>query len=116
MFRTRIFVSVLAVVQLALVAGCSSTQPAYERNPEFNDSQPLAASAATLTVEGLSCPLCASNIDKQLMEVEGVESVRVNLSSGQVQLALKDNPRPSRRALADAVDRSGFTLTKIETR
>lgn len=122
------------ILTLLILVGCGTTDPARtdlpaeSRDPDTNEvtftatpeqaayarsSDPIAADSATLMVNGLSCPLCASNIDEQLARVPGVESVRVDLSNGRVQIALRD-PRPSPRALADAVENSGFTLVRIE--
>jgi Cu+-exporting ATPase len=69
---------------------------------------------ATLHVKGMSCPLCANNIDKQLLRVPGVTGVTVDLGTGQVRARLvPDNP-PGRQALARAIEQSGFTLERIE--
>lgn len=74
--------------------------------------QPLEADQVTLFVNGLSCPLCASNVDSQLLSVKGVSKVTVDLNRGQVDLTLTD-PKPSPWALSNAIDRSGFTLVRI---
>jgi copper chaperone CopZ len=62
----------------------------------------------------MSCPLCATNIDKQLLQVPGVRKVSVDLGSGKVVVDLKERPKPSRAALAKAIRDSGFTMTRIE--
>jgi copper chaperone CopZ len=68
------------------------------------------SNATVLHVYGMSCPLCATNVDKQLLKIDGVNNVRVNLSSGEVIVfTSKDNP-PSYEQLARAVEESGFTL------
>lgn len=74
--------------------------------------QPLEADRVTLFVNGLSCPLCASNVDSQLLALKGVSKVVVDLNRGQVDVAMSD-PKPSPWALSNAIDRSGFTLVKI---
>lgn len=65
-------------------------------------------------VKGMSCPLCATNIDKQLMHVRGVEHVSVNLGTGEVQVRLAPGNPPTREELAAAIERSGFTLDRID--
>lgn len=77
---------------------------------------PLSSDRALLHVRGLSCPLCASNIDVQLKRIDGVENVAVDLGNGTVDLSMKGEPRPSPKALADVIDRAGFTLVKVEAR
>jgi copper chaperone CopZ len=98
----------------------------YEQHPvnhEVSESdkvaakstEPVAADSAVLWVNGLGCPLCATNIDKQLERVKGVSKVDVDLSNGKVKLGLKPGgPHPSPAVLGEAVEDAGFTLVKIE--
>lgn len=79
------------------------------------DPGPITGSSATLIVHGMSCPLCANNVDKQLMAIPGVESVNVDMGSGEVKVALATQPRVTRAQLARAVDASGFTLMEVRT-
>lgn len=79
-------------------------------------TQPLTGSMATLYVNGLGCPLCATNIDLQLKRVKGVEVTKVDLSTGKVDLAMVGPSKPSPKRLHDAVADAGFTLVKIESR
>jgi copper chaperone CopZ len=79
-------------------------------------TQPLTGSMATLYVNGLGCPLCATNIDLQLKRVNGVEVTKVDLSTGKVDLAMIGPSKPSPKRLHDAVADAGFTLVKIESR
>lgn len=84
---------------------------------EFVKSEsPLAGASAVLWVNGLGCPLCATNVDKQLERVPGVSSVAVDMSSGKVTIGLEGDTRPSPARLAHAVEDAGFTLVKVETR
>lgn len=77
--------------------------------------EPIERERITLVVYGMSCPLCATNVDKQLLAVAGVTSVNVDLSTGNIDVLIADEaPRPSTRQLADAVVRSGFTLKDIK--
>lgn len=77
---------------------------------------PIAGDRATLYVNGLGCPLCASNIDRQLERVKGVDTVAVDLSVGKVDIAFKPGAeRPSPARLGEAVEDAGFTLVKVET-
>ncbi len=97
-------------------AATSTTVPARRHwRPDATADQPIASASATMWVKGLSCPLCANNIDKQLKRVSGVDSVRVDLGDGKVTVKLADAGRPTRRDLAKAVEQSGFTLDRIET-
>ena len=78
---------------------------------------PIDAESVVLFVNGMGCPLCASNIDKQLVRLAGVKTVKVDLGQGLVTLALTPGAKhPSPHRLGEAVEDAGFTLVKVETR
>jgi len=120
--KTNLAVLLLAV---SLQFGCRTAGTTAETKPagrpggaivgEANDPAPITEATATLSVSGMSCPLCANNIDKQLMRVKGVSGVSVDLGSGKVVVKIGGDQKPSRMELADAIRQSGFTLTRIET-
>jgi copper chaperone CopZ len=102
---------------LAVFAGCQSTSPQVGRTADTQTVETATAGAAPLAilhVEGMSCPLCASNIDKQLLDVRGVEDVVVNLGTGEVRATLSSERPPTREQLTTAIVRSGFTLSRLE--
>lgn len=100
-----------AVLALALaLASCGPKDAA----PTFTDA-PITARSATLSVRGMSCPLCANNVDQQLMAIPGVQAVRVHMGTGDVAVDLSGNPPVSKKQLADAVYKSGFTLEGVKT-
>lgn len=89
-------------------------RPAVVEARALSSELPLEGDRATLLVQGLSCPLCATNIDKMLAREPGVDGVRVDLSTGRVQIGLKGASRPSPSRLGEVVDKAGFTLVGIE--
>ena len=107
-----------------LLAGCStttstttsdssgSTASAAEASPAA-DHAPIQAETATLVVHGMGCPLCANNVDKQLLAVPGVDDVSIDLGSGVVTVSLAGTDRPSRAQQVRAIDQSGFSLVSI---
>lgn len=130
MIRFPLF-GLAAAVLASAVVGCSSSPsqsqsagatngistPAAEGDAAslaLMDETPITADHATLRVEGLSCPACATNVDHQLKDVPGVRLVEVNLGDGTVALSLGGASRPSRADLARAIHDSGFTLRAIE--
>lgn len=114
MMELRIVMLLVAVV----AAGCQTNSPRAEvvpiANSENSASTNTGDTTATLYVQGMSCPLCASNIDKQLLDLGGVEKVTVDLGTGQVQARLSRVNPPTREQLTRAIQRSGFTLDRIE--
>ncbi|MFN0010308.1 MAG: heavy-metal-associated domain-containing protein [Phycisphaerales bacterium] len=123
----------LCVGSLSLLAACaapsgssSSSTPMNDENAvvhaataadmaQAKDPAPLAATSVTLFVNGMGCPLCVTNVDKQLERVKGVETVKVDLGAGTVDVGLGGKTKPSGAALAEAVDNAGLTLVKIRT-
>ena len=61
--------------------------------------------AVTVTVEGMSCAGCEQTIEQTLADVEGVESVTADRTSGSV--TVEGNVDPV--ALVAAVENTGYT-------
>ncbi len=111
----------LGILVTVLIAGCTHTAPGgsvagggARGTTEVGGDDVVGGKSAVLEVRGLSCPLCASNIDKQLLQVDGVSGVVVNIGKGEAILALDGSGRTTRTALTRAVHRSGFTLVSIK--
>lgn len=107
--------------------GSAASEPEYEENAVIHQSSaadlealknttPLTSREALLYVNGLGCPLCATNVDVQLKRLKGVESATVDLGAGTVLITMPSETRPSPHRLANAVEDAGFTLVKIETK
>jgi copper chaperone CopZ len=106
----------VSTLALLLLQGCASSQPSQPRPGQVSsatDTQPITAPSATLIVHGMSCPLCASNVDKQLLEVPGVTLAAVNMGSGEVTVTFAPKARVTRKQLEDAIYKSGFTLAEV---
>jgi copper chaperone CopZ len=119
--------ALLSLPALLALASCASTGPQYEEKPITHTvtqddlafvqtKRPLTASAATLYVNGLGCPLCASNLDKQLVRIRGLHVENIDLSVGKVNVTFSGDKRPAPFNLANAVEDAGFTLVKIESK
>lgn len=123
---SRVLSPVSLILSLGLSLGaCSSSQTAAESGQEvtytataeeaafIKSEQPLAPGEVVLYLNGLSCPLCATNIDKQVEKLPGVSDVKVDLSTGKVRANLTGPKTPSPSQLAAAADAAGVTLVKI---
>jgi len=110
----------LILLALFLCASCATTGELTERPPVDNsDSQAAelsSADGAVLTVHGLSCPLCANNLDGQLAKIEGVESAHIDLNTGSTVIRFSGNHRVTRLQLQAAVKNAGFTLKEIQVK
>jgi copper chaperone CopZ len=106
--------SALVIVTFATMLGACASQPAASRQGQAAPSGgPLEASSATLIVHGMSCPLCATNVDKQLMEIAGVSFATVDMGTGEVRVSFAPKARVTREQLEAAVYKSGFTLAEV---
>lgn len=91
-----------ALLAALTVAGCA-TRPAAAVPDTF------ASSRAEAQVAGLSCPLCAESLLAVVEDVEGVESAWLDLDAGRLTLEFA-TPAPKPQAIADAIEKAGFTL------
>ena len=106
--RTATFV--LCASLLTLV-GCASTAKSPD---EPTAAERRDAPGVTLVVKGMSCPLCAQNVDKQLMALRGVASAEIDLGEGRIDVwfdAVGDPPTEAQ--LRQAIVDSGYTLAEI---
>ena len=100
-------------ILVGMLSGCATTE-VTERPGASSDLDLSFAREVVLTVHGLSCPLCANNLDGQLKNVAGVESASIDLKTGAVTVRLSEGHSVSAGDLAGAVENAGFTLKKIE--
>jgi copper chaperone CopZ len=127
MLKSSFVCGSLLLACVVALSGCASSAnaPEYEEKPITHNvtqadidraasKEPLTGKAAVMYVNGLGCPLCASNIDRQLKRVRGVTSIEVDLSVGRVTVGLLPGKQPSPYRLGEAVEDAGFTLVRIE--
>lgn len=96
--------------------GTASDEPRKAASPDDFSTDPITGDRATLLVYGMSCPLCATNVDQQLLAVPGVSAVDVDLGNGWVTVNFKEGAaRPSKRDLAHAIVESGMTIVDVES-
>lgn len=110
-----------ATLGLGLVFGCSQQEPAIQRGVQpVSEAQPAPASpqqqprTAVIWVRGFSCPLCVQAVKKELQAVNGVEGVDVNYQEEFATIRLASRKPPTREQLVQAIERSGYVLTKLE--
>jgi len=63
---------------------------------------------STYIVNGMTCGHCASSVTEQLTKIDGVQSVDVDLASGNV-VVTSENPL-AREDVTDAVTEAGYEL------
>ena len=105
----RILASALFLGVLAHAAPASPTPVAPP------DSKPAAAPVKSgkllrLTLDGLVCNFCATNIDKAFLKRAEVKKVYVNLHAKVVLIALKEGTDLDDAAIKAVVEEAGFDL------
>jgi copper chaperone CopZ len=69
-----------------------------------------------ITVDGLTCNLCAAGLDRSLRKVDGVTGVKVTLATQVATMRLKPGVRVAPDQLRAAVERAGQSLVGVEVR
>jgi mercuric ion binding protein len=65
-----------------------------------------------IQVDGLACPFCAYGIEKQLSAIEGVDSIVVDISKGQVFVTMQQSTVLNKKRAQQAITDAGFTNPK----
>ncbi|MEN8246654.1 MAG: heavy metal translocating P-type ATPase [Thermodesulfobacteriota bacterium] len=67
-----------------------------------------------LPISGMTCANCAMNIERVVGKLEGVQAVNVNFATEQARVAY-DNGKLSLNAIAEQINRAGFTVRHART-
>ncbi|CAN5884341.1 heavy-metal-associated domain-containing protein [soil metagenome] len=66
---------------------------------------------STYTVGGMTCGHCASAVSEEVTQLDGVQDVAVDLSTGE--LAVLSDEAPDESAVRAAVEEAGYELVGI---
>ena len=69
--------------------------------------------ATTISLKGMHCQGCASKVAGNLQAVQGVDKAEVDAAKALAVVIAKGNAVPSPKALWEAVEKAGFTPTKL---
>lgn len=103
----------LLIFSSALLLSACATKPNAGHTVESQYPDISESRQVVMTVHGLSCPLCAHNLDGVIGKIDGVESIAVDLNAGEVALGLAKGHSVSPRQLAQAVSDAGFSTKSI---
>ncbi len=106
----RLLIPALAVLLISGCAGGSGSAGGPTIAEAGNPDDRVTPPEVRLLVYGMSCPLCATNVDAQLGSIPGVTGVETNLGDGWISVRVSDANPPTRRELIEAVEFSGFTF------
>jgi copper chaperone CopZ len=65
-----------------------------------------------LTIEGMHCAACASNIEKSIKKISGVKEVNVSVMTKKGFVEAEDSV--SEDQIKKAVEKVGYKLVKVE--
>jgi len=66
----------------------------------------------TLNVEGMSCAHCVNSIEGTVGEMSGVESVKVHLADGKVDVTFDSN-EVSLKEITNGIEDQGYDVAEI---
>lgn len=101
--KTNFFAALCAALFWA--AGCATPSALHEAD----GGNEVVTHRAEITAHGLSCPLCASNLDDQMARVPGVKSSRIDFETGVLHVEVEAGAEVPRASLLRAVRDAGFT-------
>ncbi len=85
-----------------------------EETKSLDSRAPMTSAGALLYVNGLGCPLCATNIDRLLLRKRAIDTAIVDLGQGTVLVGFAaGHDKPSPHQLKEWVKDAGFTLVKV---
>lgn len=61
-------------------------------------------------VSGMHCAGCAAKVERAVGELQGVESVELNLLTGRMTVVFREHGSPARGRMAEVVEKAGFQL------
>ena len=98
--------------------GMNQTPPARSPQPSPSSSAAPAPAHETgpraiIQIDGMACPFCTYNIQRQLQALPGVERVDVSLDKGEAYVTLSEQDPATEAQLRDAVKSSGFTPRQV---
>ena len=64
----------------------------------------------TLTVKGMSCGHCVNSIEGNVGKLNGVDSVKVHLSTGKVDVSF-DSESTSLEKIIDEIEEQGYDVS-----
>lgn len=106
--------NLIVVSAILILTGCQGSprveQAATDAAPSA--TQPSGPRAAVV-IDGMACPFCTYNIQRQLEGVEGVERVDVSLEKGEATVTLSEQDPATAKQLREAVESAGFTPTEV---
>jgi len=110
--------SVLLAAALLAMAGLLATcqAPSGAGHEPALSSAGMTPARAVVKIDGMACPFCTYNIQRQLEALDGVERTDVSLEKGEAYVTLSSSNPATEAQLRLAVESAGFTPTRVRIR
>jgi copper chaperone CopZ len=95
----------LLILVLLFSFGKSATAKAQKSSQEFT--------YVKIEVRGLACPFCAYGLEKKLKEVEGVETIKIDVEEGLTFLSILKAQKPTKETFEKIITDAGFTPSGV---
>jgi len=104
--------SATALMGIILLVSACQTPPGAGGAPDPSAGG-LAPARAVIQIDGMACPFCTYNIQRQLEALDGVERTDVSLEKGEAYVTLSPNNPATADQLRRAVESAGFTPMRV---
>ena len=64
-------------------------------------------------VDGLSCPFCAYGLEKKLSDLDGVDSIKIDIENGMLTLIVQEDKTINEEVIKEKIKEAGFTPGEI---
>lgn len=114
MIRMALLLFVGALLTACQTSPSAQTPAGPTASMKFDDSAVVPGNSVRVMAAGLSCPLCAHNIDTSMKQLPGVLNARVDLNTGAVAVTLDGLTPVTYGQLAKIIRDNGFTLVGFD--
>ena len=65
-------------------------------------------------VDGLSCPICTYGLEKKLKTIDGIENLKIELSTGTATFTVKEGKTVTEEQVKKKVKDAGYTFKSMK--
>lgn len=73
-----------------------------------------AQQLVSMQVDGMSCPFCAYGLEKKMLQLDGVENLKIDIEKGMVTFQVQEGKTVTDDQLRKVVKDAGFTPKEIK--
>ena len=106
----KLFAALLLAV-IFTVSACSEQQGKTEQSKTVEQTEPVAVNKVKMSVDGMTCMSCVSNIKKAITSLEGVDNVEVSLEKRMAYVTY-DSSKVKPEQIQKVVNDKGYTASK----